>query len=139
MLIILTGNYNFFNILTIAMTITLFDDEFLRKWKIVKITGAPLINPQAKESSWWIILNSFWLLHIALIFYYILTPSSIVNGKLTFSVNTFTKVLDHPSMDFVIIGIFVLILITCLLFSVMKPVYTYSCRNSEYYKFGMLK
>ena len=85
------------------MSITLFDDEFLRKWKIVKLTGAPLINPQAKESSWWILLNGFWLLHITLIYYYILTPSSILEGKITFTVEKFTAVLNHPSLDFVVI------------------------------------
>jgi len=121
------------------MSITLFDDEFLRKWKIVKLTGAPLINPQAKESSWWILLNGFWLLHITLIYYYILTPSSILEGKITFTVEKFTAVLNHPSLDFVVIGFFVLVLISCLLFFVGKPVYNYTMRFSEYYRHGLMK
>ncbi|KAL3842617.1 hypothetical protein ACJMK2_020610 [Sinanodonta woodiana] len=43
-LIILTGNYNFFNLLTIALCISLIDDTFLWKYKYKKSSSGQMIN-----------------------------------------------------------------------------------------------
>ncbi|KAK3591845.1 hypothetical protein CHS0354_005041 [Potamilus streckersoni] len=43
-LIILTGNYNFFNLLTIVLCISLIDDAFLWKYKYEKSSSGQMIN-----------------------------------------------------------------------------------------------
>lgn len=46
MLIILTGNYNFFNLLTVALCLSLLDDQHVHFWlrKAEKITNNGMIN-----------------------------------------------------------------------------------------------
>ena len=102
-LIFLTGNYNFFNLLTLTLCITLFDDTFFKRFRFFKNISVPFKNKWPKKfvipfavfifSISWIPFLSrvgkapegFWPIQKAYEFSY---PFNLVNGYGLFAVMT---------------------------------------------------
>ncbi|CAG9334445.1 LMF2 [Blepharisma stoltei] len=100
-LILASGNYNFFNILTIGLLIAMLDDYFLLnfKWLIKflgKILGFPVIELKVKREKHWILHHLSWILFSTLIIYFFLNPNTLMKGKLDWTLSQQRKILNHP-------------------------------------------
>ncbi|TKS73388.1 Lipase maturation factor 2 [Collichthys lucidus] len=107
-LIILTGNYNFFNLLTVALCLSLLDDQHVHFWlrKADKIT-----NNDSKLWTWlcYLLELAVWALMIfgAIVFFdlQVDTTKKLVNSRIAFTYHQFNQFLKTVTIPCVWIGV----------------------------------
>ncbi|XP_027128855.1 lipase maturation factor 2a isoform X1 [Larimichthys crocea] len=107
-LIILTGNYNFFNLLTVALCLSLLDDQHVHFWlrKAEKIT-----NNDSKLWTWlcYLLELAVWALMIfgAIVFFdlQVDTTKKLVNSRIAFTYHQFNQFLKTVTIPCVWIGV----------------------------------
>ncbi|KAG8012615.1 Lipase maturation factor 2 [Nibea albiflora] len=107
-LIILTGNYNFFNLLTVALCLSLLDDQHVHFWlrKADKIT-----NSDSKLWTWlcYLLELAVWALMIfgAIVFFdlQVDTTKKLVSSRIAFTYHQFNQFLKTVTIPCVWIGV----------------------------------